>query len=242
MKRGSSLFDIAGKTILLTGASGDIGSALIKIFLDYGLNVIGTDVREPAGGFSNGVRFEELDVTDTEAVNQLATNVEQLDCVIHCAGRQIRWEEYKPEVFQNIIDIHLVGNLRLANAFRPHLKKSGGCLVNIASMYSFFGAHRLPAYAAAKAGVVSLTKSLSIGFAEDGIRVNAIAPGWIKTAINAKARREDKEFVAQVSARIPSGEWSTPEDLAGTAMFLMSPAAKLINGATIPIDGGYSIS
>jgi NAD(P)-dependent dehydrogenase (short-subunit alcohol dehydrogenase family) len=164
--------------------------------------------------------------------------------VIHCAGRAARVEEYKPEVFKDILDIHLVGNLRLANAFRPHLKVSSGCLINIASMYSYFGSRRAPAYSAAKTGVVSLTKSLAISFAEDGIRVNAIAPGWIKTEMTRALREnlELSEFNSKVVARIPGGKWAEPEDLAGAANFLASSASKLINGVTIPVDGGYSAS
>jgi len=141
----------------------------------------------------------------------------------------------------DIINIHLVGNLRLANAFRPHLKATKGCLINIGSMYSYFGAPQVPAYAAAKSGVVSLTRSLAISFASDGIRVNALAPGWIKTEIS-RGGRENPEFNAKVVARIPGGEWAEPEDLAGTAVFLASAAARLINGVTIPVDGGYTAS
>jgi NAD(P)-dependent dehydrogenase (short-subunit alcohol dehydrogenase family) len=141
----------------------------------------------------------------------------------------------------DIIDIHLVGNLRLANAFREHLKATQGCLINIASMYSYFGAPHVPAYSAAKTAIVSLTKSLAIAWAADGIRVNAIAPGWIKTEIS-RAGRENPDFNAKVVARLPGGEWAEPEDLAGTAVFLASPAAKLITGVTIPVDGGYVAS
>jgi NAD(P)-dependent dehydrogenase (short-subunit alcohol dehydrogenase family) len=111
-------------------------------------------------------------------------------------------------------------------------------------MYSYFGARGAPAYGAAKTGVVSLTKSLAISFAEDGIRVNAIAPGWIKTELS-RALRENpdlSELNKKVVARIPGGEWSEPEDLAGVAIFLASSASKLINGVTIPVDGGYSAS
>ena len=121
------------------------------------------------------------------------------------------------------------------------MKTSQGCLINIASMYSYFGAPQIPAYAAAKTAVVSLTKSLAISFAGDGIRVNAIAPGWIKTEISRHGR-ENPEFNAKVVARLPGGEWAEPEDLAGTAVFLASPAAKLITGVTIPVDGGYTAS
>jgi NAD(P)-dependent dehydrogenase (short-subunit alcohol dehydrogenase family) len=139
------------------------------------------------------------------------------------------------------LDIHLVANLRLATAFRPHLKASNGCLINIGSMYSYFGAPHAPAYGAAKAAVVSLTKSLAISFAGDGIRVNAIAPGWIRTELS-RAARENLEFNSKIIARIPGGKWAEAEDLAGTAIFLASPASKLITGVTIPVDGGYTAS
>lgn len=178
---------------------------------------------------------------DDAAVNTLAARTASLDVLIHCAGRLSRWEEYKPDVFTAVLDVHLVGNLRLANAFRPHLKTTRGCLINIASMYSYFGAPQVPAYAAAKTAVVSLTRSLAISFAADGIRVNAIAPGWIKTEIS-RGGRENPEFNAKVLARLPAGDWAEPEELAGTAIFLASPASRLINGVTIPVDGGYTAS
>ena len=108
-------------------------------------------------------------------------------------------------------------------------------------MYSYFGAPQSPGYSAAKSAVVSLTRSLAISFAEDGIRVNAIAPGWIKTEFS-RAGRENPEFNRKVVARIPGGEWAEAEDLAGAAIFLASSASKLINGVTIPVDGGYSAS
>jgi NAD(P)-dependent dehydrogenase (short-subunit alcohol dehydrogenase family) len=237
-------FSVAGKHVLITGGTGGIGGAFAKAFLDHGAHVIVADLAAPKDGTDLRIRYEGLDVRDDAAVEALAARVEKLDVVIHCAGRIARWEEYKPEVFKDILDVHLVGNLRLANAFRPHLKASNGCLINIGSMYSYFGAPRSPAYSAAKTGVVSLTKSLAIAFAEDGIRVNAIAPGWIKTELT-RALREDpelSEFNNKVLARIPGGQWAEPEDLAGAAIFLASAASKLINGVTIPVDGGYSAS
>ena len=236
-------FSVAGKHVLITGGTGGIGGAFAKAFLDHGAHVIVADLAAPKDGTDPRIRYEQLDVRDDAAVEALAARVERLDVVIHCAGIA-GWEEYKPEVFKDILDIHLVGNLRFANAFRPHLKASNGCLINIGSMYSYFGAPRWPAYSAAKTGVVSLTKSLAIAFAEDGIRVNAIAPGWIKTELT-RALREDpelSEFNNKVLARIPGGQWAEPEDLAGAAIFLASSASKLINGVTIPVDGGYSAS
>ena len=234
-------FSVAGKTVLITGGTGGIGGIFAEAFLASGASVIAADLAPPKGTPDPRIRYEILDVRDDSAVEALAARIETLDVVIHCAGQLARWEEYKSEVFKDIIDIHLVGNLRLANAFRPHLKASGGCLINIGSMYSFTGAPQVPAYSAAKTAVVSLTKSLAISFAADGIRVNAIAPGWIKTEMS-RGGRENPEFNAKVVARIPGGEWAEAEDLAGTAVFLASPAAKLINGVTIPVDGGYLAS
>jgi NAD(P)-dependent dehydrogenase (short-subunit alcohol dehydrogenase family) len=141
----------------------------------------------------------------------------------------------------DIVDIHLGGNLRLATAFRPHLAASKGCLINIGSMYSYFGAAMIPAYASAKTAVVGLTRSLAVAYAEDGIRVNAIAPGWIRTEISRRGR-EEAAFNDKVMLRLPTKRWSEPEELAGTAVFLASPAARLINGVTIPVDGGYVAS
>ena len=178
---------------------------------------------------------------DDAAVEALAVRVSQLDVLIHCAGRVAPLEEYRTDVFKDILDIPLVGNLRLANVFPPRLKASKGCLINIGSMYSYFGSPYVPAYGAAKTAVVSLTKSLTIAFAEDGIRVNAIAPGWIKTELSRPVR-ENPEFNSRVIARISGGNWAEAEDLAGVAIFLASPASKLINGVTIPVDGGYSAS
>jgi NAD(P)-dependent dehydrogenase (short-subunit alcohol dehydrogenase family) len=233
-------FRVAGKTVLISGGTGGIGGAFARGFLAHGAEVIAADIKPPEERHPD-TRYEILDVRDGAAVDALAARTDVLDVVIHCAGKLKRWEEYDPEVFMDIINIHLVGALRLANTFRPHLKASKGCVINIGSMYSYFGAPHVPAYAAAKAGLVSLTKSLAISFAGDGIRVNAIAPGWIKTEIS-RPGRENPDFNARVIARLPGGEWAEPEDLAGTAVFLASPAAKLITGVTIPVDGGYTAS
>lgn len=234
-------FSVAGKHVLITGGSGGIGGAFARAFLAHGARVTVADLVAPKTKSDLQMTYEILDVRSDTDVTALAARTETLDVVIHCAGRLVRWEEYKPDVFMDILDIHLIGNLRLANAFRPHLKATKGCLINIGSMYSYFGAPQVPAYAAAKTAIVSLTKSLAIAFAADGIRVNAIAPGWIKTEIS-RGGRENPEFNAKVVARIPGAEWAEPEDLAGTAIFLASPASRLITGVTIAVDGGYSAS
>lgn len=233
-------FSVRDKHVLISGGSGGIGSAFAHAFLQHGAQVTVTDLKPPPDDvLKAGARFEALDVTNDEAVLALAKKIDTLDVLIHCAGKLKRWEEHQPEVFREIVDIHLFGNVRLAAAFRPHLKQTQGCLINIASMYSYFGAPQVPAYAAAKTAVVGLTRSLALAYAEDGIRVNAIAPGWIATEIS-RGGRENPEFNNKLLARLPSKRWAEPEELAGTALFLASPASALINGVTIPVDGGYT--
>jgi NAD(P)-dependent dehydrogenase (short-subunit alcohol dehydrogenase family) len=229
-------FSVNGQHVLITGGTGGIGTAFARAFRDGGATVTICDLKAPAS--DEGFRFESLDVRDDGAVQALAAKIDTLHVLIHCAGRLIRHEEHQPEVFRDIVDIHLVGNMRLATAFRPHLAKTKGCLINIGSMYSYFGSAMIPAYAAAKTAIVGLTKSLAVAYAEDGIRVNAIAPGWINTEISRRGR-EEEAFNAKVMARLPTKRWSEPEELAGTAVFLASPASRLINGVTIPVDGGY---
>ena len=233
-------FSVQGKHVLISGGSGGIGCAFAHAFLQHGAQVTVTDLKPPPDDvLKAGARFETLDVTSDEAVLALSKKIDTLDVLIHCAGKLKRWEEHQPEVFRDIVDIHLFGNVRLAAAFRPHLKRTQGCLINIASMYSYFGAPQVPAYAAAKTGVVGLTRSLALAYAEDGIRVNAIAPGWIATEIS-RGGRENPEFNNKLLGRLPNKRWAEPEELAGTALFLASPASALINGVTIPVDGGYT--
>lgn len=233
-------FSVRGKHVLISGGSGGIGTAFAHAFLQHGAQVTVTDLKPPQDEvLKAGARFEALDVTRDEAVLALSQRIDRLDVLIHCAGKLKRWEEHQPDVFRDIVDIHLFGNVRLAAAFRPHLRQTRGCLINIASMYSYFGAPQVPAYAAAKTAVVGLTRSLALAYAEDGIRVNAIAPGWIATEIS-RGGRENPEFNDKLMGRLPNKRWAEPEELAGTALFLASPASSLINGVTIPVDGGYT--
>ena len=136
------------------------------------------------------------------------------------------------------MDVNLTGTFRVATAFVEQLKAGPGCVINVASMYSFFGSPHAPAYGASKAGVQQLTKSLALAWAEHGIRVNAVAPGWIRTALT-EAGRADADFNRRIIERSPTGRWGEPEEVAGAVVFLASPAAGFVNGVTLPVDGGY---
>jgi NAD(P)-dependent dehydrogenase (short-subunit alcohol dehydrogenase family) len=217
---------------LITGAAGGIGGALVAGFTAAGYDVIGVD-RAAAPGVA------ALDIRDTAAVNAFAAGIDSLAVLVNAAGVLRRPDEYDADVFADVLDINLVGGMRLATACKPALAKAKGAIVNVGSMYSFFGAPHAPAYAASKGGVVALTKSLAVAWAADGIRVNAIAPGWIRTPLTVPARADEPRNRAIVE-RTPMGRWGEPEELVGPVLFLASEAARFVTGVVLPVDGGYS--
>jgi NAD(P)-dependent dehydrogenase (short-subunit alcohol dehydrogenase family) len=233
-------FDVSGKRVMVTGGRGGLGLAAGEAFKAAGAEVTLVDLA-PAPASPDGFEHVVLDVCDTSAVQRLADATPALDVLVQFAGKLARVKEYEIETFQHIVDVHLFGSFRFATAFKPRLAASKGCIINIGSMYSHFGSPHAPAYGAAKAGLVQLTKSLALAWARDGIRVNAIAPGWFKTELT-RPGRENPEFFRKVTERLPEGRWNEPEELGGTVVFLASPAARMINGVTIAVDGGYSAS
>ena len=236
-------FDFSQAEVLVVGASrAGIGAAIARAFQDAGAVVAITGAEpEPAAEDAARFAYTRLDVTDPEAVQALAARTGKLDILVNCAAITARGQEMEPDFFQNVVDVNLHGTFRTALAFHPHLKARKGSLINIASMYASFGSPKNPAYGASKAAVVQLTKSLAIAWAGDGIRVNAVAPGFIVTAQSARSRT-DPAHVAAVNLRTPMGRWGQPEDIAGPVLFLTSPAAGFMTGVCLPIDGGYSVA
>lgn len=239
---GLATFDFSGAHVVVIGASlGGIGAAIARAFQDAGAKVEITGV-EPECAPEDAARFDytRLDVTDTDAVRAFAKARPRVDVLVNCAAITRRGEEMAPDFFSHVLDVNLTGSMRCAEAFLDALSAARGRVINIASMYARFGSPRNPAYGASKAGVEQLTKSLAAAWAERGIRVNAIAPGFIVTNQSARAR-QDPAFVKAIEARTPMARWGQPGDIAGAALFLASDAADFMTGACIPVDGGYSV-
>jgi NAD(P)-dependent dehydrogenase (short-subunit alcohol dehydrogenase family) len=219
-------------TAVITGAAGGIGGALVAGFRDAGYEVVAADRATGAG-------IEPLDVTDDESAAGLAARFNELAVLVNAAGVLRLRDEYDPAVFTSVIDVNLAGTMRMCMACRHALAKAKGAVINIASIHALFGAPLSPGYAASKAGVAQLTKSLAVAWAKDGIRVNAIAPGWIETPMTIPARSDEQRNRA-ILARTPMGRWGKPEEIVGPALFLASDAARFVTGVVMPVDGGYA--
>jgi NAD(P)-dependent dehydrogenase (short-subunit alcohol dehydrogenase family) len=236
-------FDFSGLDVLVVGASrAGIGASIARAFQDAGAKVTITGVEtEPAPEDKARFPYVQLDVQSYDDIKALAAATPKLDILVNGAAITARGEEMTPAFFEKVVDINLHGTFRTAEAFHPQLRSAGGSVINIASMYAQFGSPRNPAYGASKAAVQQLTKSLAIAWAPDGIRVNAVAPGFIVTEQSARSRT-DPQHVENVNKRTPLGRWGQPEDIAGPVLFLASDQAKFMTGVCMAIDGGYSVS
>ncbi len=236
---------MTSRRILVTGATSGIGAGIARAFAALGDEVTVTGATDAevqsAAAAMPGIAAHRLDVRDGAAVLALVHGLGELDVVVNCAGVIRRGAEHDPVAFADTVDINLTGTMRVCAAARDGLKARRGCIVNTASMLSFFGGGLVPGYSASKGGVAQLTKSLAIAYAVDGIRVNAIAPGWIATALT-QALQDDPARAAPILARTPLGRWGTPDDVAGPVLFLASAAAAFVTGVVLPVDGGYLIA
>jgi len=259
----TSMFDLTGRTALITGGTSGIGKAIAEAFLDHGANVmVGSRTQEKveAAAAELEARVEDdsedepraaglvLDVASDESVRRAVRRcVEQfggLDIVVNSAGVMCKKPTFEltAEDFNGLYDIHVTGALRVSQAAgRIFREQHRGCIINIVSISSFVDLTQVAAYAAAKNGLLGLTRSLANEWAKFGIRTNAIAPGFIPTDINRKMI-EGTDRGRRILEHTPMGRFGEGHEIAGGAVYLASPAADFVNGHTLVIDGGYLAS
>ena len=249
------MFDLTGKAALVTGGNSGIGEAMARGLAAAGaaVAIAGRNqqknhaVAGALAALGAAATAIEADVQDDEScramVEEAVERLGRLDLLVNNAGTNIRKapELYAIDEWHQIIQTNLTSVFVASVAAYPHMKRAGGGkVINIGSMLSIFGAPFAAPYGASKGGVVQLTKGLATSWARDNIQVNAVLPGWIDTPLTTRARLDVDGLHDRVLARTPAGRWGVPEDLAGVAVFLASPASDFVTGVAIPVDGGYS--
>ena len=252
-----NLFDVTDKKVIFTGASGGLGQGMAEGLLEAGAEVVlvGASKRCEAlapeycakGWKAHGL---QCDLASTEDVQRCFDKALELlggevDVLVNAAGIQRRApsEDFSLEDWQAVMDVNLTAPFLLSRLAGKQMIRQGhgGKIINIASMCSYFGGSTIPAYSASKGGIAQLTKAMCNDWAKYGITVNAIAPGYMDTPMNAALTDPQNPRFKEISDRIPAGRWGTGEDMKGLTIFLASAASDYVNGAIIPCDGGYLV-
>jgi len=234
------------RQVLVSGASSGIGLDLARGFCALGASVLATGSSERklealrGDPINEGIRFARLDVRDDAAIRRTIDALDRLDVLVNAAGIARPQDEYESPAFLDVIDVNLNAAMRTAMAGRQKLGRDGGCIINYASMLSFLADAEVPAYCASKTGLLGLTRALAHAFGREGIRVNAIAPGYHKTDMTRPLWSQPRNHDA-IAAHSALKRWGSTIDLVGATLFLASPAAAFITGSCLPVDGGYSI-
>lgn len=252
-----NLFDVSGKKVIFTGATGGLGQSMAEGLLEAGAEVVlvGASGRcrtlaeeyRARGWKAHGL---PCDLASTEEIQDCFGKAldllgGEIDVLVNAAGIQRRApsEDFPLEDWQAVIDVNLTAPFLLSRLAGKQMIRQGrgGRIINIASMCSYFGGSTIPAYSASKGGIAQLTKAMCNDWAKYGITVNAIAPGYMDTPMNAALTDPRNPRFKEISDRIPAGRWGTGEDMKGLTIFLASGASDYINGAVIPCDGGYLV-
>jgi NAD(P)-dependent dehydrogenase (short-subunit alcohol dehydrogenase family) len=252
----SSLFDLTGKVAVVLGGTSGIGRALSVGLAAAGADVVATGRRmEPLEETAQSIEAlgrrtlrEAADVSDRPSLVKLrervTTELGAADILVNCAGRirRVPTLEIEESEWNSILDTNLTGTLRGCQVFAPQmLERGSGRIINIASLNSFVSFHEVASYAASKAGVAALTRSLAVEWSRHGVLVNAIAPGVFRTALNQQlldSTPRGKELLM----RIPQGRFGRVEEVVGAAVFLSSAASTHVTGIVLPVDGGFLAS
>lgn len=247
-----NMFSLEGKTALVTGANTGLGQGICIAYAKAGANVIGVARRsceDTATKIADiGGAFQEIiaDLSDISVIPKIVTEAEKafgrVDILVNNAGIIKRCDaaEVSIEDWDSVININEKMVFFLSQAFAKGWLKDnkGGKIINIASMLSYQGGIRVPAYTASKSAIIGLTRELANEWSKHNINVNAIAPGYMETN-NTENLRKDEQRSEEILGRIPAGRWGTPEDIAGAAIFLASEASSYVHGFTLAVDGGW---
>ena len=251
----STLFDLTGRTILVTGASRGIGFAMADTMAQHGANVVlnardpdaleaKVDILRSAGGKAETAVFDVTDeAASREAMERIDKDHGRLYGLVNNAGVQHRSPilDFTTKDFEHVVSTNLTSCfVNSREALRLMGPRGGGRIINTVSMLGPQARPTVPAYIAAKEGLRALTRALAVEVGPQGILVNAIAPGYIATEMNVPLM-ENKDFSDWVVSKTPAGRWGQPSELGGGAVFLMSEAGAFVNGQTLSIDGGMSI-
>ncbi|MDT7837090.1 2-dehydro-3-deoxy-D-gluconate 5-dehydrogenase KduD [Aquabacterium sp. OR-4] len=245
-------FDLAGRVAIVTGCNTGLGQGMARALAQAGADIVGVNVTEPAETAQQvqacGRRFLDLraDLADIATIAQVMQQTlawaGKLDILVNNAGiiRRDDALRFSEKDWDDVIDLNLKSVFFFAQAAARQFvaQKSGGKIINVASMLSFQGGVRVPSYTASKSGVMGITRLMANEWAQHGVNVNAIAPGYMATN-NTAPLRADADRSAAILERIPAGRWGTPDDLAGPVVFLASGASDYVNGYTIAVDGGW---
>ena len=237
-------FDFSGRSILVTGGTTGIGAAIARAFLDSGADVVVTGTRAGPDDYDEaipeGARYLQMSLSRSDDGARVAASLERLDVLVNNAGGTST-----PEDFSQAVDDNLKGTYLLTQRLEPLLSASdlpgGASVINVASMMAFFGNSLFPGYSAAKGGLLLLTKSLAQAWGARPIRVNAIAPGPVRTRMTMRFA-DDPTWGPATATRMALGRWGQPEDVAAPVLFLASPAASFITGECLTVSGGYMIA
>jgi 2-deoxy-D-gluconate 3-dehydrogenase len=250
------LFDLTGRVAVVTGGNGGIGLGMARGLAQAGAAVViaarnaakSADAVKELEAKGARAAMVKVDVTSEASCRDLVqTTLDRfgrLDILVNNAGTNVRKQpqEYTLDEYRLVLETNLTSAFMCCQAAYPAMVRAGGGkVINIGSMMSIFVASFTAPYAASKGGIVQLTKALATAWARDNIQVNAVLPGWIDTDLTRKAREQVAGLHERVLARTPAGRWGTPDDHAGIAVFLASPASDFVTGTAIPVDGGYSV-